>query len=789
MFEGLKSMVPWGRKSLGAYMGMKPAEIAVGAGLGGQATSGYRNPYVYACINLRAKSCASVPWLLYSDRTKGKEIERHAILDLLESPNPVQSGYELRRDLIGYRLLNGNGYLYAIPNSFTGPREMYLLRPDATTPMQGRSMAEPVELYHYGSIHGTLTISPQDIAHWKCWDPIDDIRGLSPLMAAALSVQSSNDARTWNSAQLQNGGKTSGTLTTDKNLTDKQRTDLKEELKKKHGGALNAGKIMVMEAGMHWEQMGMTAVEMDWLEGQKLSAKEIALIYETPPELIGDNANKTYCLTGDMRVSTPHGPKKIQDMVPGDMVWSIGTDGKQEARKVLRAGKTGHDPILQIRVNGATIQCNETHPFLVRVSYLIDAPLKAHRHSKERRFEYEYRMAKDLRPGDVLVEACQYPEVEPMVPLIEVSEDLMELYGAMLGNGSSNPTTGQCSMAGLKGPVRDFYLEVVKKNVKGRNGPPSVNERERCFSFSHKGFASSLAKAGLGGTSKTKRIPDWAFTQARTLRTAFLRGLFDTDGSVDKKGHIAFHVSNEQLMKDVRCLARGLGLMVSNISYTNRNVKLPDGKMMMSEMWGFTCTSPTLNLAIGSRNPEDLRRLEWGASNIKPKGRRRASIGSHHEIAAPENCEFVRVKAIERLPPEDVYDIEVEGTHNFFAEDICVHNSNYQEANRAFAKSTIVPDLEELKSILNRWLVPKYQKGLFLDYDKDAIEGLREVRSQLWADLSNNNWLTINEKRQAAGYEPIGAEGDIIFVPATNLPLDLATQPYEGSQASQEPRE
>jgi len=33
---------------------------------------------------------------------------------------------------------------------------------------------------------------------------------------------------------------------------------------------------------------------MHWLEGLKLSAREIAIAFGVPPELIGDNANKTY---------------------------------------------------------------------------------------------------------------------------------------------------------------------------------------------------------------------------------------------------------------------------------------------------------------------------------------------------------------------------------------------------------------------------------------------------------------------------------------------------------------
>lgn len=288
MLDKLRGIV--GRKSLTGWLNMGAPEVLIGRSYAGQAQEGYRNPYVFKCINIRAKAMGSIPWLLYRGQ---KEVEDHPLLRLLDRPNPQIGGSRFIQDLVGYRLLNGNAYVYAPPNSFTAPKELYALRPDMTQLIEGDAQ-RPVAGYQFSGRHGSTRIAPEDMLHWKSFNPLDELRGMSPLMAAALSIQMNSDSRAWDVALLQNGGKSSGTVTTDGQLTDKQRAALKEQLKAKHSGPRNAGKMMVMEGGMHWEQMGMTAVEMDWIEGLKLSAKEICIALETPPEMAGDSANKTY---------------------------------------------------------------------------------------------------------------------------------------------------------------------------------------------------------------------------------------------------------------------------------------------------------------------------------------------------------------------------------------------------------------------------------------------------------------------------------------------------------------
>ena len=81
--------------------------------------------------------------------------------------------------------------------------------------------------------------------------------------------------------------------------------------------------------------------------------------------------------------------------------------------------------------------------------------------------------------------------------------------------------------------------------------------------------------------------------------------------------------------------------------------------------------------------------------------------------------------------------------------------ANYKEARYHLWEDTILPFLELLKQELNLWLVPQFSKELRLDFDLDSIPALHVRRESTWAKISQADFLTLNEKRQAVGYSPI----------------------------------
>jgi HK97 family phage portal protein len=82
--------------------------------------------------------------------------------------------------------------------------------------------------------------------------------------------------------------------------------------------------------------------------------------------------------------------------------------------------------------------------------------------------------------------------------------------------------------------------------------------------------------------------------------------------------------------------------------------------------------------------------------------------------------------------------------------------SNYQEANRAFYRMTVLPLVARTAKELTAWLGPVFGRDLRLDIDHDRIEGLAAEREALWRRVGEAAFLTDDEKREAVGYRPLG---------------------------------
>ena len=78
--------------------------------------------------------------------------------------------------------------------------------------------------------------------------------------------------------------------------------------------------------------------------------------------------------------------------------------------------------------------------------------------------------------------------------------------------------------------------------------------------------------------------------------------------------------------------------------------------------------------------------------------------------------------------------------------------SNYQEANRAFLRQTVLPLVTRTGEALVQWLAPAFGATLRLGPDLDRLEALAPEREALWRRVGSADFLTRQEKREAVGY-------------------------------------
>jgi HK97 family phage portal protein len=257
------------------------------------------NAVGYRCVRMIAEAAASVPWLLYDGE---REISVHPLLDLLMRPNPAQSGHTLFETFYGHLQVAGNAYLEAV-NVAGEVRELHVLRPDRMKVVPGKD-GWP-EGYEYCANGASVRFEQQagdsvpPILHLRLFNPTDDHYGLSPLEAAAASIDIHNSAAAWNKSLLDNAARPSGALVYrgaggEENLSEDQFERLKRELEESYQGKSNAGRPLVLEGGLDWKPLSMSPKDMEHIEAKHVAAREIALAFGVPPMLLGIPGDNTF---------------------------------------------------------------------------------------------------------------------------------------------------------------------------------------------------------------------------------------------------------------------------------------------------------------------------------------------------------------------------------------------------------------------------------------------------------------------------------------------------------------
>lgn len=258
-----------------------------------------RNVIAYRAVRMVAEAVGSVPFMLSE---AGERLDTHPLLDVLRNPNERQSGSELLEALTCNLLLAGNAYVEGV--TLNGDlRELHALRPDRVRVVPGADGWPEAYVYSVAggsvrfdqSVNGDGTMPP--VLHLSFYHPLDDHYGFAPIEAAQTALDIHNVSSAWNKALLDNAARPSGALVYqggEGNLTEEQFDRLKAELEESFQGARNAGRPLLLEGGLDWKAMSLSPHDMDFQEARNAAAREIALAFGVPPQLLGIPGDNTY---------------------------------------------------------------------------------------------------------------------------------------------------------------------------------------------------------------------------------------------------------------------------------------------------------------------------------------------------------------------------------------------------------------------------------------------------------------------------------------------------------------
>ena len=270
------------------------------------AREAYITNYVaYRCIDIIAQSVSSVPWSVFKKADEGREeISEHPLMRILHRANPSEGWSAFQLGVVSYLNIAGNSYIEKIAPE-TGlnkgiPFELKSHQPHRIKPL----LNDLKELVGYALVIDgkvlkewpiDLITGQSDLLHIKRFHPLNDIEGLSPVEPAAKSIDTSNEALTWNKKLLENEARPGTMFIFDGALGDDQYKRLKKQLRNHHSGADNAGNNLIVEGQMKDARpFGFSPKEMDFLEGNWDLVRQICLVFGVPPQVLGVPGDSTF---------------------------------------------------------------------------------------------------------------------------------------------------------------------------------------------------------------------------------------------------------------------------------------------------------------------------------------------------------------------------------------------------------------------------------------------------------------------------------------------------------------
>lgn len=268
------------------------------------------NAIVHRCVSLIACSASHVPWQVYREKGRKREqISLHPVARLLKNPAPNVSGADFFTASISSLLLYGNSYILAPGRKVSVPGELYNLHASQIEYVTSGNM---ISAYKYKNTKGEqyYSIDPitrvSRVLHLKNYNPTDDNLGLSSLSSAAKPIHLHAKIMDWNKSLLKNATRPSGALVfQDGNgyLSEEQFERLQQQFYEGFSGASNSGKPLILEGGLKWQETNNAERFEKFIELKDSSARDIAIAFNVPPQLLGINGDNTYSNMQEARLA------------------------------------------------------------------------------------------------------------------------------------------------------------------------------------------------------------------------------------------------------------------------------------------------------------------------------------------------------------------------------------------------------------------------------------------------------------------------------------------------------
>lgn len=268
-----------------------------GSGMAVTPDSAMRVAAVYACVRIISGAVATLPLHIKRrvDARTREDASDAPIWQLLRRrPNRWQTPSQFRRMLQAHLLLRGNAYAMIVRSRGT-VQALIPLHPDRVEVVQDKDLA--LSFLYTRPDGRRLRLAQDEVLHLVGLT-LDGVRGVSPIAYARETIGLALAMEDHGATTFRNGARVSGVLRHPQKLGPEAVANLKAGLEAFRAGGDQEGKHLILEEGMDYARIAMTAEDAQWIESRKFSRTDIAMFFGVPPHMIGDTEKSTSWGTG-----------------------------------------------------------------------------------------------------------------------------------------------------------------------------------------------------------------------------------------------------------------------------------------------------------------------------------------------------------------------------------------------------------------------------------------------------------------------------------------------------------
>ena len=263
------------------------------AGVAVNAQTAMQSAAVYSCVQVLAQSIGMLPLCVYAIDDAGirRRARHHRLWALLQDqPNSFQTAVEFFEMMSAHLCLRGNAYALINRNAKGQILELIPLHPDQVSVQ----MQADYRLRYGCTLEGgqRMALATGDVFHVRGLT-LNGWLGISPIAYAREAIGLAMATERFGATLFRNGAKMGGVLEHPGKISKEAADRLRSSFDEAHSGE-NAHRTAILEEGLKWSKVSMTADDSQFLETRKYQRSEIAAIFRVPPHMIGDLERATF---------------------------------------------------------------------------------------------------------------------------------------------------------------------------------------------------------------------------------------------------------------------------------------------------------------------------------------------------------------------------------------------------------------------------------------------------------------------------------------------------------------